>query len=90
MIMTHKRNVKGLLANARKKREAALARAKEAIRELLRKNRSVNFNTVAQTAGVSTAWLYRQEALKARIRQLREQDGKGRGDQDTEITDQRT
>jgi predicted RNase H-like nuclease (RuvC/YqgF family) len=36
----------------------------------------VNFNTVAQTAGVSTAWLYRQEALKMRIMQLREQDAR--------------
>lgn len=76
MIMAHKRNVEGLLANARKKRETALARAKDAIRELLRKKQSVNFNTVAQTAGVSTAWLYRQEALKARIMHLREQDAR--------------
>jgi hypothetical protein len=76
MIMAHKRNVEGLLANARKKRETALVRAKEAIRELLRKKQIVNFNTVAQIAGVSTAWLYRQEALKMRIMQLREQDAR--------------
>jgi Family of unknown function (DUF6262) len=76
MIMAHKRNVEGLLANARKKRETALVRAKEAIGELLRKKQIVNFNTVAQIAGVSTAWLYRQEALKVRIMQLREQDAR--------------
>ena len=74
--MAHKRNVEGLLANARKKRETALVRAKEAIGELLRKKQIVNFNTVAQIAGVSTAWLYRQEALKVRIMQLREQDAR--------------
>ncbi len=77
--MAHKRNVEGLLANARKKRETALARAKEAIRELQRKKQIVNFNTVAQSAGVSTAWLYRQEALKVRIMQLREQDARRAG-----------
>jgi ABC-type branched-subunit amino acid transport system ATPase component len=33
--------------------------------------RPVNFKTVAETAGISTAWLYGNEALKQRIMHLR-------------------
>jgi Family of unknown function (DUF6262) len=72
--MTSRRNVEGLGANARRKRADALARAQAAIRDLVRRNRTVNFTAVADAAGVSTAWLYRQDALKARIIELR---GKG-------------
>jgi hypothetical protein len=38
---------------------------------LLKEQRPVNFKTVAETAGISTAWLYGNEALKQRIMHLR-------------------
>lgn len=75
--MAHPRNVEGLRASARRKHESALTRAEAAIRELVRTKRTVNFKTVARAAGVSTAWLYRQEALKTQIVGLREQDRTG-------------
>ena len=38
---------------------------------LLKEQHPVNFKTVAETAGISTAWLYGNEALKQRIMHLR-------------------
>jgi hypothetical protein len=40
---------------------------------LIREQRPINFQTVAQTAGISTAWLYEHEAIKERIMHLRTQ-----------------
>lgn len=71
--MKHKRNVEGLLENAKLRREAALQRTDEAIKVLLREKRPINFRSVAETAKVSTAWLYREEAVRDRVVSLRQQ-----------------
>jgi hypothetical protein len=71
--MKHERNVEGLRQNAQKKREEAIKRTDAGIQQLLKEKRPVNFKTVAEVAGVSTAWLYREPEIKARIEQLREQ-----------------
>ncbi|WP_268904487.1 DUF6262 family protein [Dictyobacter aurantiacus] len=47
--------------------------AEEAIALLLREQRPINFKTVAETAGISTAWLYAHQDLKMRIIHLRNQ-----------------
>lgn len=49
------RNTDGLRAHAQKKAAATEQRAEDAIALLLREQRPINFNTVAQTAGISTA-----------------------------------
>jgi len=67
------RNTEGLRANAQKKAAATEQRAEAAITLLLKEQRPINFKTVAETAGVSTAWLYAQEAIKERIMHLRAQ-----------------
>jgi hypothetical protein len=69
--MTHPRNTKGLQRHAQARRQAALERAERAIQALLAQGRPINFSTVARAASVSTAWLYQQAPLKARIEQLR-------------------
>ena len=76
--MTHKadqweRNIDGLLASAKSKAEQTKQRAEEAIALLLKEQRPVNFKTVAQTARISTAWLYANEDIKLRIIHLRAQ-----------------
>ena len=48
-------------------------RAEEAIALLLKQQRPVNFKTVAETAQISTAWLYANEEIKMRILHLRSQ-----------------
>lgn len=67
------RNVEGLRKNAQVKAEAARHRVEEAIRLLIKERRVINFKTVAETAHVSTAWLYANEDIKMRLIHLRSQ-----------------
>jgi len=67
------RNTKGLHTHAQKKAEQTRRRAEEAIALLLKQQRSVNFKMVAETAGISTAWLYGNQDIKMRIIHLRSQ-----------------
>jgi hypothetical protein len=71
MTRSWERNTLGLRAHAQQKTVDTARRAEAAIAQLLKEQRPVNFKTVAQTAGISTAWLYGNEALKQRIRHLR-------------------
>jgi predicted DNA-binding transcriptional regulator AlpA len=73
MTYSWQRNVNGLREAAQKKAETTRERAEAAIALLLREQRPINFNTVAQTAGISTAWLYEHESIKERIIHLRMQ-----------------
>jgi hypothetical protein len=50
-----------------------MQRAEEGIRRLLQEGRPVNFNTVAETAQISPAWLYQHSEIRLRIEHLREQ-----------------
>jgi hypothetical protein len=67
------RNTEGLRSHAQRKAAAAEQRAEAAITQILKEQRPINFKTVAQTAGISTAWLYEHEAIKERIMHLRSQ-----------------
>ena len=69
--MGHPRNTDGLRQTAQERSHAALHRTEAAITLLLKENRPVNFSTVAHRAQVSTAWLYKNEAIKRRILELR-------------------
>lgn len=66
-------NIEGLRKAARQKAEGTRQRAEEAIVLLLKEHRPINFKTVAETAQISTAWLYANEAIKMRILHLRSQ-----------------
>ena len=57
-------------ANARR-HQAALSAAHHAIEQLQRQGRPVTFSTVAQSAGVSRGWLYRQDQIRDLISQQR-------------------
>lgn len=50
-------------ANARR-RQAALSAARHAIERLQRQGQTVSFSTVAESAGVSRGWLYRQDQIR--------------------------
>lgn len=67
------RNTEGLRQTAQQKAQATRQRAEEAIQLLLKEHRAITFKTVAETAQVSTAWLYAQDDLKQRISELRAQ-----------------
>src|SRR5215468_10734697 len=66
-------NIEGLRKAAQQKAEATRDRAEAAIALLLKEQRPINFKAVAETAGVSTAWLYEHETIKERIIHLRAQ-----------------
>jgi uncharacterized protein YceH (UPF0502 family) len=68
-----KRNIEGILNSAKQKAEQTRKRAEEAITLLLREQRLINFKAVAETAQISTAWLYANEEIKIRIIHLRSQ-----------------
>jgi hypothetical protein len=71
MTRSWERNTRGLREHAQQKAVETAYRAEEAIACLLKEQRPVNFKTVAETAGISTAWLYGNDALKQRIMHLR-------------------
>jgi hypothetical protein len=73
MTRSWERNTRGLRAHAQEKARETTHRAEAAIAHLLKEQRPVNFKTVAETAGISTAWLYGNEVLKQRIMHLRTQ-----------------
>jgi hypothetical protein len=68
-----KSNVDGLRKAAQQKAEETSRRAEEALSLLLAQQRPINFKTVAETAQISTAWLYAHEDIKMRIVHLRSQ-----------------
>ena len=67
------RNVSGLRRTAQEKAVGTQQRAEEAINLLVAEGRPITFTAVAETAHVSTAWLYGNADIKARIAQLRAQ-----------------
>lgn len=69
--MEHKRNIDGLRLNAQKKRKDTFEKIDKGIQQLIKEGGKINFNTVAQTAGVSKAFLYKEPDVKARIEELR-------------------
>lgn len=73
MPNTWTRNITGLSKTAQAKAEATRRRAEEAIRLLLKEKRPITFRAVAETAHVSTAWLYAHEDIKRQILDLRAQ-----------------
>jgi Family of unknown function (DUF6262) len=79
--MAHERNIEGLRQSAQLRHQRTMQKLEEGISRLLSEGRPVNFNTVAEVAGVSTAWLYQQPQIRGRIEHLRAQqpDHHGRG-----------
>jgi hypothetical protein len=72
-IRQWQRNTNGLRSHAQRRAAATAQRAETAISLLIKEQRPVNFTTLAQTAAISTAWLYGNAAIKERIMHLRAQ-----------------
>ncbi|MCA1699514.1 MAG: DUF6262 family protein [Actinobacteria bacterium] len=64
-----------LAAAAQRKRDAALGRARAALRELDARGEEVNFSALARRAGVSRQWLYAQPELREEVERLRGRGG---------------
>ena len=76
--MKVKRNTNGLKQNAQAKRLEAFEKVDQGIKQLLKDKQTINFNRVAEVAGVSKAWLYKEPDVKSRIEHLRDQSKQGK------------
>jgi Family of unknown function (DUF6262) len=76
-----KPNTRGLLAHAQRKAQETQQRVHGAIDQLLREQRTINFNTVAQAAQVTKSYLYAHQDVRERIEALRTQQGRERIEQ---------
>jgi hypothetical protein len=73
------RNTSGLAASARQRTEAARRRVDDAIKRLVQDpSKLINFNVVAAAANVTTAYLYKEPALRQRIGRLRQEQADNR------------
>ena len=66
----------GLANSAKKKRQATFDKVDKGIQTLIKNKGIISFKSVAETAGVSKAWLYKKPAVKQRIQQLQAQQQK--------------
>jgi len=69
--MTAPDNSRFLAQAAADRHHATLARARKAIDQLDRSGQPITFRAVAETAGVSQAWLYRHPDIRDLITRLR-------------------
>ncbi|PFE12745.1 DUF6262 family protein [Bacillus cereus] len=74
--MNHKRSTEAIVAMAKKKSEETVQNVEQAIKQLIKKNDRINFNTVSIESGVSKSYLYNPPAFRERIEMLRKQQGK--------------
>ena len=63
--------VERLREAARTRHETTLNRAENAVQRLVKRGEAITYRRVAETAGVSRSWLYRQPALRREIDRLR-------------------
>ncbi|MDQ3344289.1 MAG: DUF6262 family protein [Actinomycetota bacterium] len=64
--------VQRLREAAQARHDATMRRAENTLRQLAKKGGPITFRRVAEEAGVSRAWLYRQDELRRQIDQLRD------------------
>jgi AraC-like DNA-binding protein len=60
---------------AQARHDATLRRAEDTLRRLARRGEPITYRRVAEQAGVSRSWLYRQNQLRRQINQLRDAAG---------------
>ena len=66
-------NIDGLIRYSEIKKKRTLEKVDLAIREIAINKGSINFNSVSQASGVSKSYLYKNDNIRKRIEELREQ-----------------
>ena len=64
-------NITGLMKYSKNKKDLAIQKVDEAIRNLGMNGNKINFNTVSKESGVSKSFLYNEQIIKERIEELR-------------------
>lgn len=67
------RNTEGLRGFSQKRQQETAQKVDKAIQELIKLKGKINFNSVAEEAGVSKAYLYKHPEIRDRIDMLRKQ-----------------
>ncbi|MEH2312625.1 MAG: DUF6262 family protein [Nostoc sp.] len=67
------RKIEALQEAAAHKAKESAERVEKALERMIKQGQVISFKSVAQTANVSTAYLYKQEDLRSRIETLRDQ-----------------
>lgn len=70
---THKRSTEVITALAKQKSEEAAKKVENAIKELIKNKKEINFNSVVTESGVSKSYLYNHPEFRKRIETLRKQ-----------------
>lgn len=73
MASDHIRNTDGLRGFSQKKQQETAQKVDKCIQELIKGKGKINFNSVAEEAGVSKAYLYNHPEIRDRIDSLRKQ-----------------
>lgn len=73
MPSNHERNTEGLRQHAARKKEQAIKRVDETIRQLVKDKQRITFNSVSQASGVAKSYLYTNQDIRSRIEALRKQ-----------------
>jgi hypothetical protein len=63
-----------LLKSIENKKAQAFQKVENTIKEMIRTQQKINFNSVAQTSGVSKSFLYKYSEVRSRIETLRKQE----------------
>jgi predicted nuclease with TOPRIM domain len=71
--MKNKRNTEAVIAYAKRKKVETAGKVEQVIRQLIKQNERINFNTVSIAAGVSKSYLYNNPEIRNRIEALRKQ-----------------
>lgn len=66
-------NVEALVKHAKSKTEATLLKVENSLKNMIKKQMKINFNSVSEESGVSKAFLYKNLELRERIDTLRRQ-----------------
>jgi hypothetical protein len=74
--MTNKTNINvtGLIRHAEEKRRLTIDKVELAIKNIIKNNGNINFNSISQISGVSKAYLYKNTEIRERIETLRNQE----------------
>lgn len=74
-IMANKNpNTGPLLQSLENKTQHAFQKVEKAIKEMIKQQQKINFNSVSEVSGVSKSFLYKHDEIRNRIDGLREQE----------------
>jgi predicted nuclease with TOPRIM domain len=71
--MNHKRSTNAIVAIAKKKSKETVIKVDQALKELIKKSKRINFNSVSSLSIVSKSYLYNHPEFRERIETLRTQ-----------------